>query len=154
MTAESAEPDCRCPEPNRPTGREPEQLPPWKCLTCGGFACDYAERGQTRCPSWRCDCFIATHPDSPMDLHPEVFVVGVVTPPAPAPEVATKTSDMQALGNRVHDLLAEVICYEKHHQREPQGACPNCRSRAVAIHAPYVIPALLAVVTPPELGDA
>ena len=52
------------------------------------------------------------------------------------------------LGNRLRDLLAEVICYEKHHQREPRGACPNCRSRAVTIHAPYVIPDIEAVIAP------
>lgn len=68
--------DCRCEKPNRPSGGE--QLPPWECLSCGGFACDYAEPGETRCPSWRCDCFIETHPDSPMGLHPEAFIVGRV----------------------------------------------------------------------------
>jgi hypothetical protein len=71
----STAPDCQCPSPNRPTGREPEQLPPWECLTCAGYACEYADQGRTRCPEWRCDCFIATYPDSPRDLHPEAFVV-------------------------------------------------------------------------------
>lgn len=80
QTPDNDAPDCRCPVPIRPTGREPEQLAPWVCLTCGGFACEYADSG-TRCPSWRCDCFIATHPDSPMDIHPEAFVVGRVIPP-------------------------------------------------------------------------
>lgn len=79
-SAEIDVPDCRC--PNGPTGgahRRGEH----KCDTCGGFACGYADKGRTRCPAWRCDCFIATHPDSPMDLHPEVFTVAtrVVTPP-------------------------------------------------------------------------
>lgn len=43
------------------------------------FHCPYAEEGALRCPSWRCDCFIETHPDSPFALHPEDFIVrGVV----------------------------------------------------------------------------
>ena len=66
---------CTCPEPKRPTGREPEQVPPWDCLACGGYACEYADRGQKKCPAWRCDCFIDQFPDSPRDLHPEVFYV-------------------------------------------------------------------------------
>ncbi|HWV45524.1 MAG TPA: hypothetical protein VN039_05775, partial [Nitrospira sp.] len=40
-------------------------------------ACEYADNGATRCPSWRCDCFIETHPDSPMGLHPEDFIVSL-----------------------------------------------------------------------------
>lgn len=76
---ETAQPDCRCEKPTRPTGREPERLPPWKCLTCGGYACEYADPGRTRCPESICDCFIATYPESPRDLHPEAFVV--VVPP-------------------------------------------------------------------------
>lgn len=72
--------DCQCPSPRRPVT---EALPPWRCVSCKGFACDYAERGETRCPEWRCDCFIATHPDSPMDLHPEAFIVGHPTPADP-----------------------------------------------------------------------
>lgn len=80
MTDSTDAPDCRCPMPNRPTGREPEQLPPWKCLTCGGYACEYADRGETRCSPAICDCFIATYPDSPRDLHPEAFIVGRVIP--------------------------------------------------------------------------
>lgn len=70
-----SESDCRCPKPKRPTGREPEQLPPWKCLTCGGYACEYAPPDETRCPPSICDCFIATYPDSPRALHPEAFAV-------------------------------------------------------------------------------
>lgn len=66
-------PDCRCETPNRPTGKEPERLKPWECLTCGGFACEYADQGQTRCSM--CDCFIEQYPESPRDLHPEAFVV-------------------------------------------------------------------------------
>ena len=31
--------------------------------------------GAPRCPETRCDCFIDTHPDDPLGLHPEVFVV-------------------------------------------------------------------------------
>lgn len=30
---------------------------------------------RTRCPEWRCDCFIETFPGSPMALHPEAFIV-------------------------------------------------------------------------------
>lgn len=71
-------PDCRCPTPTRPTGREPERLPPYECTVCGGYACEYAGLGDTRCPASICDCFIYTHPDSPRDLHPEAFVVGPV----------------------------------------------------------------------------
>lgn len=40
------------------------------------FRCDYAPRGQTRCPEWRCDCDVETHPEDPFGVHPEVFVVG------------------------------------------------------------------------------
>jgi hypothetical protein len=68
--------DCRCTKPNRPTGREAEQLPPWECLTCGGYACEYAERGRTRCSPAICDCFIEQFPDTPRSLHPEAFIVG------------------------------------------------------------------------------
>lgn len=75
--------DCVCPTPKRPTGLEPEQLPPWECLTCGGYACEYANPGRTRCPAWRCDCFIATYPDTPRDLHPEAFVVNAPKEGAP-----------------------------------------------------------------------
>jgi hypothetical protein len=71
--------DCQCAKPNRPTGREPEQLPPWECLTCGGYACEYASMGRTRCSPAICDCFIAQFPDSPRDLHPEAFVVSSPT---------------------------------------------------------------------------
>ena len=49
------------------------------CQSCSGFACEYADRGRTRCPQWRCDCFIEQFPDSPRELHPEAFIVG----PAP-----------------------------------------------------------------------
>lgn len=45
------------------------------------FQCEYAERGQRACPAWRCDCFVATHPDSPFDLHPEDFTVTCPIPP-------------------------------------------------------------------------
>lgn len=65
-------PDCRCETPNRPLDFD---SPPWKCLTCGGYACEYADPGKTRCDSEICDCFIATYPDSPRDLHPEAFIV-------------------------------------------------------------------------------
>lgn len=33
--------------------------------------------GGPRCPESICDCFIDTHPDSPLDLHPEDFAVKV-----------------------------------------------------------------------------
>lgn len=71
---------CTCPTPDRPTGREPEPLPPWECLTCGGYACEYADSGQKKCPASICDCFIDQYPDSPRDVHPEAFIVSV-TPP-------------------------------------------------------------------------
>lgn len=45
------------------------------------FRCDYAEAGQSRCPAWRCDCFIATHPGDPFGLHPEAFIVARDLPP-------------------------------------------------------------------------
>jgi len=62
------QPDCRCPSP-KPNGRG-------ECSDCGGFACDYAGRGRTRCSTAICDCFIATHPfDNPQGLHPEAFTV-------------------------------------------------------------------------------
>ena len=73
-------PDCKCRVPNRPRGREPEQLPPWICLTCGGFASEYADPGRTRCPESISDCFIATYPVSPRDLHREAFIVNVIPP--------------------------------------------------------------------------
>lgn len=37
--------------------------------------CEYAPTGQARCPEWRCDCFIESHPDDPFGLHPEDFHV-------------------------------------------------------------------------------
>jgi hypothetical protein len=43
---------------------------------CAGFHCPYAGPYEKRCPEWRCDCFIETHPDTPFDLHPEDFIVG------------------------------------------------------------------------------
>jgi hypothetical protein len=46
------------------------------------FQCPYAEKGQARCPTWRCDCFIDLYPDDPFGLHPEAFVVGRVPPPS------------------------------------------------------------------------
>jgi hypothetical protein len=61
-------PDCKCPTP-KPNGRG-------KCSTCDKFACEYADKGKTRCPSSICDCFIDTYPDSPRELHPEAFIVG------------------------------------------------------------------------------
>jgi hypothetical protein len=64
---EAERPDCRCETP-KPTRRG-------VCETCGGFACEYADRGKTRCSPSICDCFIDTYPDSPFDLHPEAFVV-------------------------------------------------------------------------------
>jgi len=42
---------------------------------CEEFHCPYANEGAKRCPAWRCDCFIETHPDSPFALHPEDFMV-------------------------------------------------------------------------------
>ena len=62
--------DCLCSTPDRAENGF--------CRRCGGFACPYARTGQTRCPEWRCDCFIDNHPDSPFDLHPEDFIVGSV----------------------------------------------------------------------------
>ncbi len=77
-TAENDAPDCRCPQgPDQSPHRKGEH----ECGRCRGFACGYADRGKTRCPSSRCDCFIETHPDSPMDLHPEDFIVGHIIPP-------------------------------------------------------------------------
>lgn len=40
------------------------------------FHCPHADPGQDRCPEWRCDCFIKTHPNDPFGLHPEDFIVG------------------------------------------------------------------------------
>lgn len=40
-----------------------------------GFQCDYADRGERRCPEWRCDCFVDTYPDDPFGIHPEAFTV-------------------------------------------------------------------------------
>jgi len=60
--------DCTCDEAKHDARGE-------KCERCGGFACAYADKGKARCPQWRCDCFIETHPDSPFDLHPEEFTV-------------------------------------------------------------------------------
>lgn len=65
--------DCNCPKPTRTTRGDED---PSVCLTCSGFACEYADKGATRCPSWRCDCFIEQFPDGPMALHPEAFIVG------------------------------------------------------------------------------
>lgn len=59
--------DCTCPKPDH-DGRG-------KCARCQQFACEYADRGKTRCSPSICDCFIDTYPDSPRDLHPEAFVV-------------------------------------------------------------------------------
>jgi hypothetical protein len=42
----------------------------------GEFTCPWAKRVQSRCPEWRCDCFINTHPDDPFGLHPEDCIVG------------------------------------------------------------------------------
>lgn len=76
----SAAVDCTCAHPQRPSGRGSEsQAVPWECLRCGGFACEYAPRGRTRCSPAICDCFIDQFPDSPRDLHPEAFVVGIPT---------------------------------------------------------------------------
>lgn len=73
MTAENDAPDCRCETP-KPDGRG-------NCSTCGRFACEYADRGRTRCAPSICDCFIDMYPDSPRALHPEAFIVGRVIPP-------------------------------------------------------------------------
>ena len=74
-TSEKAQtPDCKCPVPDHDMRGT--------CKRCDGFACEYADRGQTRCPAWRCDCFIETHPfDNPRGLHPEAFVVAPLNPP-------------------------------------------------------------------------
>lgn len=58
---------CRCPMP------DPSEA--GACRNCGEFACPYAGRGQAKCSSAICDCFVDTYPDSPFDLHPEAFVV-------------------------------------------------------------------------------
>lgn len=71
QTAENYAPDCRCSVP------KPDGL--GNCSTCGRFACEYADRGKTRCGV--CDCFIDMFPDSPRALHPEAFIVGRVIPP-------------------------------------------------------------------------
>ena len=63
--------DCTCTKP-QPDGAG-------DCGTCGGFACHYANAGQARCPRWRCDCFVEEFPDSPFDLHPELFTVRTPT---------------------------------------------------------------------------
>jgi hypothetical protein len=63
------------------SGRDPDAPIP------EDFQCDYAEPGQRACPAWRCDCFVATHPDSPFDLHPEDFIVTMPTPPGSGREV-------------------------------------------------------------------
>ena len=68
---------CVCSTPLRPSGDEPERLAPWVCLTCGGYACEYAPQGRKKCPPSICDCFIDQYPDSPRDLHPEAFIVGL-----------------------------------------------------------------------------
>lgn len=62
-----SQPDCACVKPDH-DGRG-------YCKRCHRFACEYADKGNTRCPEWRCDCFIETYPDSPRDLHPEAFTV-------------------------------------------------------------------------------
>jgi hypothetical protein len=79
LSAEKDVPDCRCPTP-KPNGRG-------ECSACGRFACEYADRGRTRCSPSICDCFIDTYPDSPRALHPEAFIVtGIrVTPPKGPP---------------------------------------------------------------------
>ena len=74
-TEKAQTPDCKCPVPDHDMRGT--------CKRCDGFACEYADRGQTRCPAWRCDCFIETHPfDNPRGLHPEAFVVAPLNPPA------------------------------------------------------------------------
>jgi hypothetical protein len=45
------------------------------CGAKGPFQCPYAPPDRSRCPQWRCDCFIDLYPDSPFALHPEAFVV-------------------------------------------------------------------------------
>lgn len=52
------------------SGRDPDAPIP------AGFQCDYAPRGQRACPAWRCDCFVATHPNDPFGLRSEDFNVG------------------------------------------------------------------------------
>lgn len=64
--------DCSCSRPIRPVG----DVDPNFCGRCAGFSCVYADGGSSRCPSWRCDCFIETRPDDPMGLYPEAFIVG------------------------------------------------------------------------------
>ena len=56
---------CQCAKPEPTEGS-------W-CRKCLGFACVYADRGQAKCPRWRCDCFIDEYPDDPVGLHPEAF---------------------------------------------------------------------------------
>lgn len=71
--------DCTCAVP----GGGDREHPEW-CDRCGGFSCPYAEVGLTRCPTWRCDCFIDSYPDDPMGLHPEAYMV-IDTPPSHPP---------------------------------------------------------------------
>ena len=56
------------------SGRDPDAPIP------ADFQCDYAEPGERACPAWRCDCFVATHPDDPFGLHPEDFSVHMIQP--------------------------------------------------------------------------
>lgn len=61
--------------------------------------------GEPRCPESICDCFIDTHPDDPLGLHPEDFVVMgrcVVVNPADQPVGA----DMFEIPD---DLLTDLL---------------------------------------------
>lgn len=51
------------------SGRDPKAPIP------ENFQCPYADKGKKACNPSICDCFVATHPDSPFDLHPEDFKV-------------------------------------------------------------------------------
>lgn len=97
-----SEPDCRCAMP-KPNGRG-------ECSTCGGFACEYAGRGQTRCRPAICDCFIATHPfDNPRGLHPEVTNSHEIRYPVDSTRVACSCgwSTAVPLGHSLHDAYLD-----------------------------------------------
>ena len=61
-------PPASSPRPATPPG-------PRSCMPeCPGMP------GSPRCPTCLCDCFLNTHPDDPLGLHPEAFVIGADDP--------------------------------------------------------------------------
>lgn len=100
------------------SGRDPSTPIP------SDFQCAYADPGKRACPASICDCFVATHPDSPFDLHPEDFIVNAesFTPVKDCPECKqgkhVNCTQMVLVEHDLTDNYEPCPCKLREHQEE------------------------------------